>query len=592
MNENIRTHYCNQVNNELVDYEIKLCGWVNKIRHHGSIAFINLRDRTGIIQIIIEKDNLKLLEYATKIHNEYVLLVIGKVRCRPYDLINHNMISGDIEIVATDINILAQSEPLPFNFDEKYSTNDECRLKYRYLDLRRPSVGEKLIFRSKIIKEIRNFFEENDFIEIETPLLTSSTPEGARDFLIPSRNFKEKYYALPQSPQIFKQLLMVAGFDRYYQIARCFRDEDLRADRQPEFTQLDVEMSFVNEQIIMDIHENLLRRLFNKFLKITLPNKLPKIKYKDAISKYGTDKPDLRIPLELIDISFMIQKSNLASFIVKTTNHTKSKVIALKVPNMLSMSRSKFDYYALYVKKYGLNNLTYIKIIDRGQGINGIQSPILKFLSIEIMENILVNINACTGDIIFLAFEIEHIVNESMGALRIKLGQDYNIVKDEFQAVWITEFPLFSRNNNNVLTFTHHPFTAPITNNMDEIIHNPETIISRAYDLVINGIELGGGSIRINDYSMQMGIFKILGINEKNAKKQFECLLNAMKYGYPPEGGLALGIDRLIMLMSKSQSIRDVIAFPKTQTGYCPLANAPSYITKEQISELGIYYNT
>ncbi|MBU0744882.1 MAG: aspartate--tRNA ligase [Gammaproteobacteria bacterium] len=582
----MRTHYCNEINKTLVDHEVKICGWVNRIRHHGKVVFINLRDREGIVQVVIEEDQQKLFDIATKIHNEYVLSVEGRVRQRPEGLVNYEMETGEVEIVASKLNVLAKSEALPFNLDEYQEANDELRLKYRYLDLRRKEAGEKLVFRSKLIKKIHNYFDSLNFIEIDTPILTKTTPEGARDFLVPSRNFKGEFYALPQSPQVFKQLLMAAGFDRYYQIAKCFRDEDLRSDRQLEFTQLDVELSFTNEKEIINIHSELLQKLFLQLLNVDLPNPIPQITFKEAMEKYGSDKPDLRIPLELTDIADLVRDSEFSVF-TEAASKSEHRVTALKLPKGASLSRKQLDGYTEFVKIYGLKGLAYIKINDRSQGLDGLQSSILKFLTADIVENILTRTNANTGDIVFFAADKTDTVNEAFGALRIKLGHDHGLVAHGWHPLWVVDFPMFTKTDTG-WTFTHHPFTMPSNTNPDEVIANPSSVMARAYDLVLNGTELGGGSMRIDNHPMQMAVFKVIGISEQLAHERFGHLLEAFKYGYPPEGGIALGIDRLAMLMTGAKSIREVIAFPKTQNGICPLVQAPSEVDKGQLAELGI----
>lgn len=585
----MRTHYCGQINRLLIAEEVTLCGWVNRIRHHGRVVFINLRDREGIVQVVIEDDNQELFHQALKIHNEYVLALTGKARLRPPQLINQEMATGEVEVVATKITVLATAAALPFNLDSyQEEVNDELRLQYRYLDLRRKEVSDKLIFRAQAIKKIRNYFDELNFIEVETPILTKSTPEGARDFLVPSRNFPGKFYALPQSPQIFKQLLMAAGLDRYYQIVKCFRDEDLRADRQPEFTQLDVELSFADEGEIMTIHEKLLCRLFHELLNISLPQPFPKISFNQAMAKYGSDKPDLRIPLELIEVTALLKESEFTPF--AAARDSKYRIAALKLPQGDSLSRKQLDNYSEFVAGYGLKGLAYIKIKQLELGSDGLQSPILKFLSNKIINELLSLTSAKNGDLIFIAAEKIEVVNEALGALRVKLGHDHGLLNSSWQPLWVVDFPMFTKTETG-WTFVHHPFTAPIINNIEEIIDNPGQLKARAYDLVLNGVELGGGSIRISNYQTQLAVFKALGIGEELATERFGHLLNALKYGYPPEGGIALGVDRLIMLMSNAKSIREVIAFPKTQTGVCPLVQAPATVDEKQLLELGIKVN-
>ena len=581
----MRTCYCGEVNKKLINHQIKLYGWVNRIRNHGKVIFINLRDRTGIIQIVIEDTNQQLFDHTAKIHNEYVLCINGLVHARPEGLINYEMHTGKIEVVASSVEILAKSEALPFNIDNYQEVSEELRLKYRYLDLRRSEVGEKLIFRAKIIKKIRQYLDDLNFIEVETPILTKTTPEGARDFLVPSRNNPGEFYALPQSPQIFKQLLMVGGLDRYYQIAKCFRDEDLRADRQLEFTQLDVELSFTSVDEILTIHEEFIRQLFIELLKVALPNPFPRMTFKEAMDRYGSDKPDLRINLELIDIADLVANCDFAVF-ANAANNPNCRVAALKFPGGAKLSRKQLDNYTEFTSVYGLNGLANIKLTQEGPA-----SSILKFLTPETVNNILTRTGAEIGDIVFFAATQRDIVNEALGALRVKLGHDHELIQHGWQPLWVVDFPMFAKTATG-WTFMHHPFTSPVNTDSAEVLANPGAIIAKAYDMVLNGTELGGGSVRINNKDMQLAIFKTIGWTEEAVENQFGHLMEAFKYGYPPEGGNALGIDRLVMLMSGAKSIRDVIAFPKTISGACPLTQAPSKASTAQLQELHLKINS
>lgn len=583
---NKRSIYCGLVTAELIDQTVTLCGWVNRIRNHGKFIFIDLRDRAGIVQVFIDAVTADLFAVAEKLHNESVLQIVGKVRPRPEGLVNNEMMTGDIEVHAEKISVLSKAEPLPFTLDNYQEANDDLRLRYRYIDLRRPEMSEKLIFRAKVVKKIREYLDDLGFIETETPILTKSTPEGARDFLVPSRNFPGEFYALPQSPQIFKQLLMASGLDRYYQIVRCFRDEDLRADRQPEFTQLDVELSFTDADEIMQIHEELLRRLFKELLNVELPNPFPRLTYQEAVARYGIDRPDLRIPLELVDIGNIVKTAGFEVF-AKAAKDPAGRVVALKLPNGSKLSRKQLDGYTEFVGIYGLKGLAHLKVNDRTQGMAGLQSSILKFFSETEVNAILEQVNAVTGDLIFFAAGAAGTVNEACAALRVKLGHDHGLVEHGWKPLWVVDFPMFAKTETG-WTFMHHPFTCPTETDPVKLIASPGATLAHAYDMVLNGTELGGGSMRINNREMQLAVFKIMGFDEEKAVAQFGHLMEAFKYGYPPEGGIAFGVDRIVMLMTGAKSIREVIAFPKTATGACPLTQAPSEVDPAQLKELGI----
>lgn len=581
----LRTHTSNQVNSSLLNETVSLCGWVHRRRDHGGLIFIDLRDHQGLTQVVCDPDNSVAFELAEKLRNEYVIQVTGQIRPRPEGTINKNLASGEVEIVVESLTLLNSAASLPFNVDEYQEVGEDTRLKYRYLDLRRPEVAKKLKTRAKICHFLRNYLTEKDFIEVETPVLTKSTPEGARDYLVPSRTHKGEFFALPQSPQTFKQLLMMSGFDRYFQIVKCFRDEDLRADRQPEFTQLDVEMSFVDEHDVQNCMEDMLRRLFKEVINVELPNPFPKMAYSEAMDKYGSDKPDLRIPLELIEISDLMKAVEFKVF-NGPANDENGRVAALCVPNGSELTRKQIDDYTAFVGRYGAKGLAYIKINDKAAGREGLQSPILKFLPDDVITQILDRTNANNGDLIFFGADNAHVVNDALGALRCKIGADLNLYTKAWAPVWIVDFPLFERDGGR-LSAVHHPFTAP-KDSLEQLNANPTHALSRAYDVALNGYELGGGSIRIHDQAMQSTIFKLLGISDDEAQAKFSHLLTALKFGAPPHGGIAFGIDRIAMLMTESDSIREVIAFPKTQTASCPLTNAPSPVAMEQVRELGL----
>lgn len=584
----MRTHYTNTIDTTLIDQTITVCGWAHRRRDHGGLVFIDLRDNVGIVQIVSDPEFKEAYHHAEKVRNEYVLRVTGVIRRRPDGMTNPNLTSGEVELVAHTLEILNPSKPLPFTIDEYQEVNEDVRLKYRYLDLRRPEMGERIRLRSAMNHIINNYMHEHGFTNVETPVLTKSTPEGARDYLVPSRTHKGHFFALPQSPQIFKQLLMIAGLDRYYQIVKCFRDEDLRADRQPEFTQLDIEMSFIEENDIKNLTEQLVRDLFKQLIDVTLSEPFPQITYAEAVTKYGTDRPDLRIPLELVTICDEVRDAEFKVF-SGPANDKNSKVAALRLPEGVSkLTRKQIDDYTDFVKIYGAKGLAYIKVNDRDQGMDGLQSPILKFLDETIVNAILNRLDAKTGDIIFFGADTKKIVNEALGALRCKIAEDLNLYTCEWAPLWVTDFPMFEQDDAGNWQALHHPFTGPKVVDTDALKQTPGDTISRAYDMVINGYEVGGGSIRIHDQGIQQAVFEILGISKEEAHEKFEHLMQALQYGCPPHGGIAFGLDRLAMLLTHSPSIRDVIAFPKTQTAACPLTRAPGEAHAEQLAELGI----
>ncbi len=588
----MRSHYCEQINTSLLNHTISLCGWVHRRRDHGGLVFVDLRDRSDIVQVVFDPDQAQPFAIAQNLRSEHVIEITGKVRHRPEGTVNPNMSSGEVEILVEKITVHNATHQLPFNIDEYQPVGEETRLKYRYLDLRRPEMTAKIQLRSKINHILRNFLHQEGFLEIETPILTKATPEGARDYLVPSRNHKGHFYALPQSPQVFKQLLMIAGFDRYYQIARCFRDEDLRADRQPEFTQLDIEMSFIDEKQIQNLMETMIQQLFQETLNVQLPSPFPVMTYAESLARYGVDRPDLRNPLELVEISDLLKEVEFKVF-KGPANDPNGRVAAIKAPQGAhKLTRKQIDDYTDYVKIYGAKGLAYIKINDLSKGTEGLQSPILKFLPEHVIQAILQRLEAENGDIIFFGADSYKIASESLAALRIKLGQDLNLNESGWRPVWIVDFPMFEQNERGQWQALHHPFTAPTINDPEKLKANPGNSLSRAYDMVLNGFEIGGGSIRIHQHELQMAAFDILGIDEQEAKEKFSHLLNGLQHGCPPHGGIAFGLDRIAMLMTESSSIRDVIAFPKTQSAHCPLTQAPSSISFNQLSELGIKLNT
>ena len=581
----MRSHFCGELNESNIDENVTLCGWVHRRRDHGGVIFLDLRDRDGIAQVVYDPDAEESFGIAEGVRSEFVVLVNGRVRRRPEGTINREMATGHIEVLGTELTILNASETPPIQLDEHMEAGEDVRLKYRYIDLRRPEMADRLRFRSKVGNIIRNFLDSNGFLDIETPLLTKATPEGARDYLVPSRTHEGRFFALPQSPQLFKQILMASGMDRYYQIAKCFRDEDLRADRQPEFTQIDIETSFMEESQIMEITEAMIKHTFKKSLNVDLDD-FPRISYSDAISLYGSDKPDLRINLTLVDVADLMKSAEFKVF-SGPANDADSRVVALRVPNGVSLTRKVIDDYTDFVGRFGARGLAWIKVNDLAAGVAGLQSPILKFMDAEIIRKLLSKLSVETGDIIFFGADKSKVVNESMGALRIKVAEDLNLVASGWAPLWVVDFPMFELDSDGQLTSLHHPFTAP-TLNVGELREDPTRALSRAYDMVLNGTELGGGSIRIHDAEMQSAVLKLLGIDDAEAREKFGFLLEALSYGCPPHGGIAFGFDRLIMLMTGSSSIRDVIAFPKTQSASCPLTDAPGNVSARQLRELSI----
>ena len=582
----MRTHYCGEVDESLVGQEIEVCGWVHRRRDHGGVIFIDLRDREGLLQVVFDPDRAEIFAEAERIRSEYVLKVKGLVRPRPEGTVNPNMRTGQVEMLAHELEILNKSETPPFHHDEQ--ANEDIRLKYRYLDLRRENMLGNLMLRHKVTVAMRSFLDNNGFVDVETPMLTRATPEGARDYIVPSRTNPGRFFALPQSPQIFKQLLMMSGLDRYYQIVRCFRDEDLRADRQPEFTQLDVEMSFVGEEAVTNTMEELVRYVFKESLDVDLAGPFPRMTYAEAMHRFGSDKPDLRIDLELIEVADLMESVDFKVFAGPAAD-PEGRVAALCVPGGAEMSRKIIDDYTKYVSRYGARGLAYIKVNDIDAGADGLKSPILKFLPDDAVKGILERTNAKSGDLIFFGADKANVVNDALGALRCKVGEDRGLVADGWAPLWVVDFPMFEKDGTGKRwTSLHHPFTAPSIDDAEVLKADPGKALSRAYDMVLNGSEIGGGSIRIHDQDMQAAVFEILDISDEEAEEKFGFLLTALQYGCPPHGGVAFGLDRIVMLMAGAESIRDVIAFPKTQTASCPLTNAPGVVSAEQLEETGI----
>ncbi|WP_288478136.1 aspartate--tRNA ligase [uncultured Pseudomonas sp.] len=581
----MRSHYCGQLNESLDGQEITLCGWVHRRRDHGGVIFLDIRDREGLAQVVFDPDRAETFAKADRVRSEYVVKLTGKVRLRPEGARNANMASGAIEVLGYELEVLNEAETPPFPLNEYTDVGEETRLRYRFIDLRRPEMAEKLKLRSRITSSIRRYLDENGFLDVETPILTRATPEGARDYLVPSRTHPGSFFALPQSPQLFKQLLMVAGFDRYYQIAKCFRDEDLRADRQPEFTQIDIETSFLDEKDIMDITETMVRNLFKEVLDVEFGD-LPHMTLAEAMRRFGSDKPDLRIPLELVDVEDQLKDVDFKVF-AGPANDPKCRVAALRVPGGASMPRKQIDDYTKFVGIYGAKGLAYIKVNERAAGVEGLQSPIVKNIPLDNINVILDRVGAVDGDIVFFGADKTKIVSEALGALRIKLGHDLNLLTCQWAPLWVVDFPMFEENDDGSLTAMHHPFTSPKCG-PDELKANPGAALSRAYDMVLNGTELGGGSIRIYDKKMQQAVFEVLGISAEEQEEKFGFLLDALKFGAPPHGGLAFGLDRLVMLMTGASSIREVIAFPKTQSAADVMTQAPGAVDAKALRELHI----
>ncbi len=583
----MRTHYCGDLDRRHVDERIRVCGWVNRRRDHGGVIFVDLRDHHGILQVVFDPDDPEMFARAETLRNEFVLQAEGKLRVRPEGTFNPEMPTGEVELVADALEILNPAETPPFQLDDE-DVHEDNRLRYRYIDLRRPDMQQRLRLRARVTHFLRSWLERHDFLDIETPMLTRATPEGARDYLVPSRTHPGEFFALPQSPQLFKQLLMMSGMDRYYQIVRCFRDEDLRADRQPEFTQLDIEVSFLDEAGITGLMEEMMRGLFTEVLEVEVDEPFPRMSYGEAMERYGSDKPDLRIPLELVTISDLLGDVEFKVF-AGPANDPAGRVAALRVPGGNGLTRKEIDDYTDFVGRYGARGLAYVKCNDVAAGRDGLQSPILKFLPDAAIDAILERTGAESGDLIFFGADKARVVNESLGALRVRLGEDRGLVEPGWRFLWVVDFPMFEFDErDNRWNALHHPFTAPATDDPDALAADPGGMLSRAYDMVLNGTELGGGSVRIHRMEMQQRAFEILGIGAAEAEEKFGFLLSALRYGCPPHGGIAFGLDRLVMLMAGAQSIRDVMAFPKTQTASCLLTRAPAAVGERQLRELSI----
>ena len=581
----MRTHYCGATKDASIGETVTICGWVDRRRDHGGVIFLDMRDREGIVQVVFDPDTKEYFELADRVRSEYVLQITGRVRERASETVNPSMATGHIEVLGKELVILNEAAPPPFPLDAHQSVGEDVRLRYRFMDLRRESMQQNLITRSRITSTIRQYLETAGFLDIETPVLTRATPEGARDYLVPSRTNASKFFALPQSPQLFKQLLMVSGFDRYYQIARCFRDEDLRADRQPEFTQIDVEMSFTDESEVMQLTEGMVRALFQTHLNVDLGD-FPQMTWHEAMERFGSDKPDLRIDLELVSVDDLMADVEFKVF-SGPANDPKGRVAALRVPGGATISRKEIDDLTKYISAYGARGLAWIKVNDKASGVSGLQSPILKFMPESTIHDLVERLGLEDGDIVFFGADKRQIVNDSLGALRLKVAAMTDSVREGWAPLWVVDFPMFEETSSGGLTAIHHPFTAPSCS-AEALKAAPENALSRAYDMVLNGSEVGGGSIRIHRQEMQKAVFDILGISEEEADAKFGFLLSALKHGAPPHGGLAFGLDRLVMLMVGGQSIRDVIAFPKTQSAQCVMTDAPGEVSEQQLRELSI----
>jgi aspartyl-tRNA synthetase len=582
----MRSHYCGQVDEKLIGEQVTVAGWVHRRRDHGGVIFVDLRDREGLLQIVFDPTAAEVFREAERLRNEFVVRVRGRVRARPSGTVNPNLASGAVELLAQELELLNRSEPLPFQLDEQ--VNEEVRLRYRYLDLRREVMSQRLRLRHRLTRSMRSYLDAHGFIDLETPMLTKATPEGARDYLVPSRTHPGKFFALPQSPQIFKQLLMIAGFDRYYQIVRCFRDEDLRADRQPEFTQLDVETSFLSQAAIMELMEGLVRHFFREVLAVELPAPFPRMSYAEAMRRFGSDKPDLRNPLELIDVADLVRECDFKVF-AGPAKDPQGRVAALRVPGGGSMPRSQIDEYTAFVARYGAKGLAYIKVNSRAGGREGLQSPIIKFLSDAALAGILERTRAADNDVIFFGADTGKVVGDALGALRLRLGHDLKLAAEGWRPLWVVDFPMFEWDEQERRWVAmHHPFTAPVEDDPAKLRAAPAAALAKAYDMVLNGSEIGGGSVRIHREEMQSTVFQLLGIEAEEAQRKFGFLLDALKFGAPPHGGIAFGLDRLAMLMAGADSIREVIAFPKTQTAADPLTDAPTEVSEAQLRELHV----